>query len=212
MGHVTSNHPWGIIDIDTTEGRIFFQQDWRYNWNLYPGVTAVWRQSERERFHRRVDLSIWRVWSNRYRLSVSGTHDYARRFAPTGVPINFDVRWTVGGSPHWTVTAFKVPPGSTPTVPHRSNVVFDDRTMELNTADVLPRGAANDAGISNMQFETPAHEFAHTFNNPDEYETGSPHLGDSQSLVNIGHLIRNRHVRLIIRAMNRMIPGVTFRF
>ena len=210
MGHVTSNNPWGDIDIDTTEGSIFFQQKWRYNWNLYPGTTAVWTYNEKVRFHRHVDLSIWRVWSNRYRLTVTGTHDIARRFAASGISINFDVKWTIRGSHHWTVTAFKVPPGSTATSPHRSNVNFGRRTMELNTADVLPRGAGNDAGVSNSSFETPAHEFAHTFDNPDEYNTGSPHLADSNSLVNIGHEIRNRHVRLITARLNTMIPGVHF--
>lgn len=211
MGHVTSNHPWGDIDIDTTEGSVFFQQKWRYNWSLYPGTT-VWTQREKEAFHRRVDISIWRVWSNRYRLGVSGTHDFVRRFAAHGVSINFDVQWTVGGTFHWAVTAFKVPAGSTATTPHRSNVNFGARTMELNTADVRPRGAGNAAGASNPAFETPAHEFAHTFDNPDEYNTGSPNLGDTSSLVNIGHEIRNRHVRLIVAALNTMIPGVTFRF
>lgn len=212
MGHVTSSQPWGDIDIDTTRGRIFFQQKWRYNWNLYPGVTAVWTQREREEFHRRVDVSIWRVWSNIYSLQVNGTHAFARRFAPSGVPINFDVRWTPRGSFHWTVTAYKVPPGSTPTSPHRSNVNFGGRTMELNTADVRPRGAGNAAGASTSSFETPAHEFGHTLDNRDEYNAGSPHLGDTDSLINIGHLIRNRHIRLIIGALNRMIPDVSFRF
>jgi hypothetical protein len=212
MGHVTSTNPWGDIDIDTTTGSVFFQQKWRYNWNLYPGVSAVWTQSEKESFHRRVDLSIWRVWSNKYNLKVAGTHDFAKKFYSRGVSINFDVKWTVRGTYHWTVTAYKVPPGSTPTSPHRSNVNFARRTMELNTADVRPRGAGNAAGASNSKFETPAHEFAHTFDNRDEYNAGSPHLADSSSLVNIGHEIRNRHVRLIIGALNKMIPGVAFRF
>jgi hypothetical protein len=212
MGHVTSAKPWGDIDIDTTNGSVFFQQKWFYYWNLYPPVKNVWTHPEKEAFHRRVDTSIWRVWSNKYKLKVSGTHEFAKKFSSTGVSINFDVKWVVSGTYHWTVTAYKMAPGSSPTNPHRSNVILANRTMELNTADVRPRGAGNDAGVSNSKFETPAHEFAHTFDNPDEYNASSPHIGDSSSLVNIGHEIRNRHVRLIVNELNSMIFGVHFSF
>ena len=212
MGHVTSAQVWGDLDIDTTEGRVFFQQKWFYNWNLYPPVTNVWTQREKEAFHRRVDTSIWRIWSNKYKLKIGGTHEFAKKFAATGVSINFDVKWTVKGSYHWTVTAYKMPPGSSATSPHRSNVNFGSRTMELNTADIKPRGAGNAAGASNPAFETPAHEFAHTLDNPDEYNAGSPYLTDSSSLVNIGHLIRNRHIHIILDTLNSMIFGVYFSF
>ena len=191
---------------------LFFQQKWRYDWRLWTGVTAPWTYTEKQRFHRRVDLSIWRVWSNRYRVYPRGTHEIVHKFGVGGMLINFDVMWTVSGSFHWSVKAFKVPAGSTPTSPHRSNVVFSKRTMELNTADVTPRGAGNSAGVSTSNFETPAHEFGHTFDNRDEYVAGSPHLSDTNSLINIGHIIRARHVRLIIAAMDTMISGVRFRF
>jgi len=209
MGHITRTPVWGSIDLDTTEGRVYFKQKWLYHWSLWPGVTDVWTYKEKLRFHTRVDISIWRVWSNKLKLTVAGAAPFAAKFAATGVPINFDVEWILSGTPHYTVTVFKMPAGSTATT-HRSNVNFGARTIELDTADVGTHAVANAAGATNPNFETPPHEFSHTLNNPDEYNAGSPHIADSSSLVNIGNQVRARHIRLILAELNTMIPGVTF--
>lgn len=210
--HLTSKQPWGDIDLNFTRGVVFFQQRWFYDWRLWTGVTAPWTLAEKRAFHSRVDHSIWRVWSNRVRLRVAGNSPFVRRFSGRGVLINFDVQWVLTATQHWTVRAFKVPPGSTPTNPHRSRVIVATRTIELNTADVRPRGAGNAAGASRSDFETPPHELAHTMDNPDEYNATSPHIGDTDSLVNIGKQIRGRHIRWIIDELNKMIPNCTFSY
>lgn len=85
MGHVTSSNPWGNIDIDTTTGVVFFQQKWRYDWRLWTGVSDARTLDEKQRFHRKVDLSIWRVWSNRYKVIPRGSHELVRRFGIGGI-------------------------------------------------------------------------------------------------------------------------------
>lgn len=123
-------------------------------------------------------------------------------------PVNFDARWVLTGG-HWTVTVWKMPLGVGPTL-HRSFVRASTNEIELNTADLAPRGAGNAAGASNTRFVTPPHEYAHTMNNPDEYGAGSPHLSDSTSLVNIGSQVRGRHMHLLADALNAMAPHLVF--
>lgn len=210
--HLSSRQAWGDIDLNFTRGLVFFQQRWFYDWLLWPGVTARWTMAEKRAFHTRVDRSIWRVWSNRVRLRVAGTAPFVRRFGASGVLINFDVQWVLTATHHWRIRAYKVPPGSSPTNPHRSRVFMAARIIELNTADVRPRGAGNAAGASTSNFETVPHELAHTLDNPDEYNSTSPHIGDTNSLVNIGREVRGRHIRLIVAELNKMIPGCTFSY
>ncbi len=101
-------------------------------------------------------------------------------------------------------------PGTGPTDLHRSFVREVGRQIELNTADLAPRGAGNAAGASTSNFVTPPHEFAHTMSNPDEYEASSAFLSDSASLVNIGRQIRGRHLHLLIDALGKLAPQWTF--
>jgi hypothetical protein len=198
------------LDLDTSVGRVFFQQKWFYTWRLWPGVAAPWSYHEKLAFHTRVDRAIWRVWSNHVHLRVAGQVSFAGSFAAAAVPINFDVKWSLHVPFHWKITAWKVPAGSTPTAPHRSFVNFALRTMELNTADIRPRPAGNAAGAIRPRFETPPHELVHTLDNPDEYGAGSPHLGDTDSLANIGKQVRGRHLHLVLTELDRLVPGAHF--
>lgn len=209
MGHVVADKPWGVIDIVKDEGRIFFQQKWRYNWQLSPGVTDVWTYNEKKAFHTQVDKTIWRVWSNKIKFRVSGTNDFAKKHMGKGIPINFDIKWVVKETPHWKVAVLKLPAGSTPTT-HISFVDFTKLEIELDTADFASYCPTNDAGVTVCGFEAIPHEFVHTLDNPDEYTSGSPHLPDTNSLANIGSEIRARHLALITTELNKMMPGVTF--
>lgn len=211
MGHLVAEEDWGIVDLDTSTGRVFVQEDWLYVWLLYQGVTSHWTLAEKQLFHHRVDIGVWKLWSNKLFLKVNGHAPFpARR-----VPINFDVRWKTHGTHHWTVLAWKVPQASTPTSPIWSEVDWKVHTVRLSTADILERGAMNKAGKSTPNFRTPPHEFGHTMYLPDEYnlptpQDPSPNLGDVNSIMNVGRQVRARHLALLTTTLNRLMPSARF--
>lgn len=180
-----------------------------YDWRLWPGVKP-WTYPERHAFHTRVDREIWGAWSNRLHITVTGAAPLTARH----IPVNFDVRWKLTGHSNYRVEAWKVPPGSTPTSPIWSQVVFDDN-IRLSTADTLPRGAGNAAGASTSNFITPSHEFGHTIGNPDEYNlptatASNQWLGDTGSIMNIGRQVRGRHLALLCQTLHKMVPTARF--
>jgi hypothetical protein len=215
LGHVTSNETWATVDLNTSNGQVFIQEDWFYNWNLWPGVTTGWTYPEKRATHNRIDRAIWGVWSNNVRLGVSGTSAFAKQFRNTGVPVNFDIRWDIKLPAHWQVKVWKMAPGTDPAFPHRSFVDPPRNIIELNTADLRPNSAGNAAGANTTKFVTPPHEFGHTIGPggivlQDEYNAGHPNLGDSQSIMNIGNKIRRRHLVDVVKILNRLMPGTTF--
>lgn len=209
MGHVVSNQPWGVLDIDTNEGRVFFQQDWFYTCQMLAG-TSAWTYPQKHHFHTTLDKQIWGRWSMRVRLHVIGNSPFAKSFMARGVPINFDVRWALKPG-HWSGNAFKVPAGSSVNV-YRSNVIFGARVINLYSIALTPYTAGNAALKSNPGFLTVPHEFGHAIGAPDEYNADSANLGDTSSIMNIGKSLRDRHLNLIITTLNGMIPGTTFKF
>lgn len=209
MGHVVSNQPWGVIDVDTTTGRVFVQQRWFYTWTLLNATVPPWTHPQKQHFHNTLDRQVWRMWSNRVRLRVSGQHAFARRFVASGVPINFDIRWVTSPG-HWAVTVRKMPTGSNPTS-FISNVHFATRRIELDSADLDSYAAQNASGNSAQGgFLAGPHEFGHAIRAPDEYGAGSPHLPDTTSIMNVGRQIRPRHLELIVTTLNTMIAGVVW--
>ena len=209
MGHLTKNNAWGIVDLDTTTGQVVVREDWLYLWKLWPGVTAHWTYPQKHSTHTQIDRGIWAIWSNRHPIRVVPKPGNAAPAFGTVANVSFDVRWVLKGG-HWTVTVWKMPPGTGATSLHRSFVRESTHEIELNTADLGPRSAGNSAGASTSNFVTPPHEYAHTMSNPDEYNPGSPHLTDGASLVNIGRQIRGRHLHLLIDTLNALAPQWTF--
>ena len=214
--HRVRDTTWGIIDFDDQTGAVFVQQRWLYLWKLWPGVTTAWALREKQQFHSTVDKQIWGAWSNKIRLSVAGTAPVAKRLTGRQMTMNFDVAWTLAAPNHWTVTAWKMPAGARPTSPHRSFVDTVNKTIELNTADLAPRGAGNQAGASTNKFRTAPHEFGHAITsgsltaNPDEYVNTSGHVTDTSSIMNIGRDIRKRHVAAVLAELDRLIPNLKF--
>lgn len=214
--HHVQDTAWGVIDFDDRTGAVFVRQKWLYQWKLWPGVMAAWAYREKQQFHSTVDRQIWGAWSNKIKLSITGTAAAAKRLAGQQVTMNFDVKWTLSAPTHWTVTAWKMPAGSSPTSPHRSFVDTTNKSIELNTADLAPRGAGNQAGASTSQFRTAPHEFGHAITaglltaNPDEYVNTSGHVADSSSIMNIGREVRKRHVAAVLAELNKLIPNLTF--
>jgi hypothetical protein len=208
MGHAVSHLAWGSIDVDTTLGRVFFQQDWRYSWEFEAPKTA-WTYPEQLAFHTKVDRQIWSAWSYRVTLGVSGNHWMVTRFGRSGLPINFDVRWrTANQTTQWSIRAVKTQ--RTIDQGARSQVVFLNRECDLYANDTDPRGAGNDAGAVRKNFLTPPHEFGHMLGLPDEYNVGSADLSDTDSIMNIGRYIRARHMVEVLQELGRMFPGGVF--
>jgi hypothetical protein len=209
MGHVTRETGWCVIDIDTSEGRVFLQERWQYTWLLAPGQPA-WTVQEKRDYHRNVDRAIWAGWSNRATLSVTGDSDFARRFAGQGLPINLDIRWVTADA-HWQVRVTKIAAGTW----RQSSVQWTARVIDLDTEDFQVRTIATGPRIRDTQVPV-AHEFGHAVGNTavlgrgDEYKTTSPNNRDHSSMMHSGHRLRSRHFQTILDEMNRMIRGATF--
>lgn len=206
MGHIVSRQPWGTVDLNTTDGRVFVQQDWLYNWTVQPPLLP-WTLQEKRKFHNTADRQIWASWSNRVRLQVAGGTDFVRRFRGSGVGINFDIHWVTSGG-HWNVTVRKIPVGGHLT----SNVRFGSRQIELDTEDFGAHSACTSAAVPVCRdgFRTIPHEFGHTIAADDEYTATSPNLADTRSIMNVGTQLRPRHLQLVIDTLNTMVAGVTF--
>jgi hypothetical protein len=130
----------------------------------------------------------------------------AARFGRLGIPINFDVRWELGPA-NYTVKVHKYPRSQ---ARYRSNVDYVNHVIELDGRDVELDQAANDAGAQVNDFETPPHEFGHTIGADDEYNAGSPFLPDTNSVMNLGHAVRGRHLHMMQCVLNVMLPGCQF--
>lgn len=210
MGHVVRETPWCVIDIDTSEGRIFLQERWRYVWVLQPPLSS-WTLQEKRDFHNRADRHIWAAWSNRASFTVNGTSDFARRFAGRAIPINLDVRW-VTAMEHWVVTVWKIPSNQFRT----SSVRWNSRTIELDTNDFQTVERIRGTPPTTHRQVPVAHEFGHAVGNTvvlsrgDEYVSTSPHANDHSSIMHIGSQLRSRHFRTIIDQLDTMIAGTTF--
>lgn len=212
MPHIVKELDWCTIDIVVHESRVFVEQRWLYTWEEEIPL-APWTLEQKRAFHKEVNRQIWASWSDRVKLSVSGTSDFAKKFATTKVPVNLDIRWVLKDG-QWTVTAWKVHDNSNP----RAEVDWPNRTVTLYANDLAPTSACTSATpqVCTTGFRTVPHEFGHTIGNTgalnrgDEYNPGSPHLADTTSIMNIGTQLRTRHFRTLLEAMNTMIPNTTF--
>lgn len=209
--HYVAEESWAVINLDTLNGQVLVCEKWLYDWKLWPGVSAAWTYEEKKNFHSTCDQQIWSIWSFRVTLFVTGPSQFARSFRSRKLTVNFDIKWWLDPHCHWKVTAWKMPPGTSPTALHRSFVDVPGRRIELNTADIAPRGAGNAAGRSTTAFRTVPHEYGHAMvapggftANPDEYKSSSPHLHDTLSMMNIGQQLRERHLAATVSALNRL--------
>lgn len=216
MSRIVRNVGWAEISLNTWSSHILCREDWRYNWLTVPPARP-WTESEKRHFHNTIDTQIWRFWSNRLPIHVTGTDPFARHFST--VRIEFDVRRVTTGG-HWTVQARKLPRGGT----FHSETVFSARTISLDTEDLTPLPSINALRAVRLNSYTAPHEFGHTQPDvpvsgrssfgemPDEYTPGTPPalLADTDSIMNIGRQLRARHLAAVLAELNTMLPGCTF--
>lgn len=211
MSHIVRRLTWGTVSLNTETGHIFVQEEWRYTWLVGAGARA-WTLAERRSFHHAADAHVWARWANRLHLRTAGASPFCRRFPD--LPVEFDIRWVTRGG-HWSVNVTKIARG---VASPRSFVDFDARRIELDSLDVAPHPVGNDAHATRQRFYTVPHEFGHTMPDArgsatpvdDEYNAGSAHLGDTDSIMNIGREVRGRHAQAVIGELNAMLPDCTF--
>ena len=212
MSHLVSRQPWGLVDLDIVGGRIVFRQDWFYTWTLFNSTVTAWNLHQKRFFHNTLDRQIWSCWSKHTRLRVAGSTPFARRFAASGVPISFDIRWVLRPG-HYGVIVRKMPSGSTPD-DFISSVDFGARRIELDCADLTPYNPANEADDNNTATTAPTQRDA---GSTVSTVTSAVRLGrtvallvDTNRIENVGRQVRPRHLHLIIDALNALTPGATW--
>jgi len=201
---------WCDLRIDTREGKITVLQKWDYKWLTAHGVSG-WTPGIKEKFHKLVKSSIMRVWSN-INLKLEGSSSLCEQFDKKGMFLEFDIR-RVSKDCHWSVKVTRLKKS---TKFQTSRVLWKERIILLDTKDAnLTNKKNNYTGLKGKQ--TPvAHEFAHTignsyrFNNGDEYSFKSPHLQDTNSILNVGDKVRERHLDKIIKELNSMVSDTKF--
>jgi hypothetical protein len=212
MSHLVSRQPWGVIDLDTVGGRIVFQQDWFYTWTLFNSTVSAWNLQQKRLFHNTLDRQIWSCWSKHTRLRVTGSTPFARRFAASGVPITFDIRWVLRPG-HYGVIVRKMPSGSTPD-DFISSVDFGARRIELDCADLTPYRPENEAEENNpvttSASQKDAATTASTVASVVRLGRAVALLVDTNRIENVGRQVRPRHLHDIIDALNALTPGVTW--
>ena len=202
------------ITIDANKKLIFVQQKWEYIFVLKPGSgVSKWTNKEKADFHKAADQSIWKRWSGKYKITCSGTSDFAKACKGFVFDVSFDIK-KVSSSGHWKVTVTKVPKGSkSPT----SSVNWSKQVIKLDTEDTKLRDLRGTGKDKDKQSPF-AHEFGHAVGNAtgapsghaDEYKSSSPYKAEKESMLNIGNELKKRHADHIILMLDKMIKDTKF--
>jgi hypothetical protein len=223
---------WSTIYLDTTGGNVHVVQRWFYEFTVAPGLTP-WTDDEKANFHYALTSAVGATWDSQtplgsssdptvqqflnliqkagnVRIAVGGAGAFAQSFSSRGLDIDFDIVLT-SSHPHWHVRLHKVPPP--PPTDASANVDWNARRIRLTSQENLTSQACQSGrGAPCAQgFVSSTHEFGHTLLNPDEYKPGSPSRPDLQSIMNIGTLVRPRHLSFITNQLSTMVPGCHFR-
>lgn len=205
MSVVTKELPWARIEVDAFKGVVTVLQRWGYQWVTAMGASA-WTDAEKTAFHTKA-VQLIKTRIKKQKLQVSARN---LCLVHPKMDLNFDIGRALEKYKHWTVYVRKLPAGSSPTT-LISQVDWNTRTIYLDSADLADYKPCNAASVC-QTFNAVPHEFMHTFRGPDEYVSGSPHLSDSSSILNIGDQLRTRHIRVILDELNTMMPGWTFAY
>lgn len=206
----SKNMPRMSIDVSGPKKLIFVQQKWEYTY-ANSGGTSNWTNKQKADFHNNVDRAIWKSWSGKYSITVSGKSDFATVYKDTVFKVSFDIKKVSSGG-HWQVNVTKIPTGSSKT----SSVNWGSQKIELDTEDTILRVRDRD-GKKFKQIPA-AHEFGHAVGNSkfgpaghgDEYPVTSTYKDEKKSMMNIGAQLKKRHADHIIMELNKMIPDTVF--
>lgn len=207
----TKNMPRMSIDISGPKKLIFVQQKWEYTYVKQAG-TSNWTSKEKMDFHNNVDKAIWKHWSGKFTISVSGRSDFAKVYKDTDFKVNFDIKYVKSGG-HWKVEVTKIPTGSKKT----SSVNWGNQTIKLDTEDLVLRERTRD-GKKYKQLPA-AHEFGHAAGNAtgnanvdhaDEYKVTSTYKDEKKSMLHIGMQLKKRHADHLVAELNKMVKDTTF--
>lgn len=122
--------------------------------------------------------------------------------------LSFDVR-RVQTKAQWTAVVTKVDPDVKPKP--RAHVWFAQRRLELYSTDVVSVHASRSETdtVRRPHFFVAPHEFGHTLGCGDDY-LSNRYFGDVASIMNIGRVVRPRHLALVTETLHKMVPGCKF--
>ncbi|WP_452220836.1 hypothetical protein [Lacinutrix salivirga] len=213
MPYYSKNTDRMDIHIEADRGTILIKQKWQYTW-LKDAAASDWSYIEKKTFHKKADNLIWNNWGNYFYLKVSGSSDFAKKYANVKWDVNFDIEWVLK-SEHWKVFVTKYPSDykDNPT----SSVSWGSKKINLDTKDTSLRQREHD---SKYYYQYPlTHEFGHSVGNSiyastnmhgDEYNSASSYYNDKRSLMNIGNTLRDRHLDFVLSQLNTMLGNTTF--
>lgn len=204
------------IEINTMNREIIITQKWHYQWIEGDIPISPWNPKEQEVFHKNCEYQIWMIWSKRFKLKLINTKDNPKHKIQKSDIYTVIFNITYHHSPridwHWLVKvkkAFKLE-GEL-----RSNVDWVNREISLLSVEIEDERSKNIYG-SFQTFIIP-HEFGHAMGDlDDEYgkvygNTKNPvFVLDFNSIMNIGHELRWRHINYIVSELDKMIPDGKF--
>ncbi|QDV84176.1 hypothetical protein [Planctomycetes bacterium TBK1r] len=203
---VAKETPWYRIEVDafSVYPKVILVSRWYYRWLLGPGVTTPWVEREKKFYHDVFNLLLADAFRNT-RIRMTATD---RGFTTT-LGVDFSIGRGLQKHRHWTVLLRKVHPTSE-SFTYQSKVMPHSSTIHLDTADIKDYQPTNVAGKTGIHNAIP-HEFLHAIGyHHDESHAASPYLADTNSIMNVGKQIRERHLRHVLADLEDMVPDARF--
>lgn len=198
--------PWYRIEIDASpvSPKVRLVSRWYYRWLNGPGVTSPWQEWEKKLYHNAFNWLLADAFKyTRIRMTATD-----RPFTTT-LGVDFSIGRGLAKFRHWTVFVRKVDPASE-SYTYQSKVVPDVAKIYLDTADIKDYRPTNAAGKTGLHNAVP-HEFLHVLGyHHDESHAASPHLADTDSIMNVGKKIRQRHLTHVLADLEDIVPNTRF--
>lgn len=199
------------ITFDTWEKRITVTQFWYFIFtvHIFNWILPEFTYEQKEHFKDETQRLIRKLWDNKVKIKLMGTtNPELIPFIYKEFSVRIDLREVgIESAAHWKVEVEQLPPDNK----KRDGAVYwSARRIELTTESTSGEGIRLKNGLLNQQHVV-AHEFGHTFGaDEDEYEKDSAHVGDINSIMNIGNEVRKRHYTYLRRLLEAGIPDTVF--
>lgn len=196
------------ITVDFSSLYIFVQQKWKYNWIDAPN--DPWTLKEKRDFHNEADKLIWKFWSSKAYILLTGNSRLAREYRNKKFRINVDIKWVIGSAvAHWNVEVVKNDA--------RSNAHWTQRQVRLDIYDIDLTDRPGKLDTTRIYAQYPVvHEVGHLLGNTvhipgmhgDEYrEPQLSFYSDESSVMNIGNAVRERHFDYLKSELKRLLKS-----